>query len=77
MILRNPTNSDVSIVYKGELLTVKANKDTVVTEEQGVHWSKVHQFLEIINAPKAEIKEVKEVIEPVVEATEVKEKKVK
>lgn len=71
MILRNPTNSDVSIVYKGEILTVKANKDVVVTEEQGVHWSKIHQFLEIVNAPKVEVETKEEPVE------EVKTKKTK
>lgn len=51
MILKNPTDKDISIQVKGEVLTVEANSTVEVTEAQGQAWLLIHSFLQVAEAP--------------------------
>lgn len=51
MILKNPTDNDITVQIKGDVLTVKANATVEVTEAQGEAWKLVHEFLQEQEAP--------------------------
>lgn len=55
MILKNPTNKTVSIVYQGSQYSVKPNDTIEVSDVVGEHWIKIHEFLtkqEVVESPK-------------------------
>lgn len=61
MILRNPHNQDVSIVYRGEQYSIEADGVVEVREDVGRFWLKLHSFLvEEESAPRVEKKPVVE-----------------
>lgn len=51
MILKNPTDSVVSIVIKGIELSIPANGTLEVSDAQGARWMLVHEFLRVESEP--------------------------
>ena len=45
MILKNPTENDIAITYKGAEYSVSAMGEVSVPEVVGAHWKKIHSFL--------------------------------
>ncbi|HRF70089.1 MAG TPA: hypothetical protein PKV66_01520 [Candidatus Pelethenecus sp.] len=80
MILKNNTTEDVSVFIKGKQYSVSAGGKVTVTNDIGMAWKKIHEFL--LSESEQETEEVKEVKEEkeekeVQEVKEVKETKKK
>ncbi len=58
MKLKNPTNNDISVIFEGEVLSVKAGGTTEeLSEEQVKFWRGIHAFLTVAtDTPKVEEK---------------------
>jgi hypothetical protein len=78
MILFNPTDREVSIVYTGAVLSVKSKSTVEVTDEAGQYWLSQHAFLVKNGAKKKEevvaTPIVEKEVEPVVVTKEDKKK---
>lgn len=77
MIVKNPTDSEISIQYKGDTFVVPANGQASMSDEVATYWkTKIHAFISVeAESEKAAAKEVKaEVVsEKVEEKVEEKE----
>jgi len=71
MILKNPTKEDISIIFKGAELNVKALGEIEVSDMAGKYWKSVHSFLIKIDEFSKPV--AKEVVEETKEAEETEE----
>ncbi len=74
MILRNPTDSDLTIKFNGIEYSLGANAEKEIPDDVAVYWrTKLHQFLQVV---KPEVKEVEVVVkEPKKEEEKEEDKK--
>lgn len=75
MILKNPTDQDVAVIYNGVRYEIEAGSESEpLSDETALFWKKTHQFLEITEEPARKVKkEVKEEVEETEELEEVEE----
>lgn len=70
MILKNPTNQDIAIVYFGKAFEILKGGTLEVPDEVGKHWKgKIHGFLEvqeIVKTVETKVTESTEPVEPVI-----------
>lgn len=58
--LKNPTDKELKIQYKGAVYTIPASGSAEIPEEVALYWvGKIHQFLEV-EGEKASLSEEKE-----------------
>lgn len=72
MIVKNPTENKIGIVYKGDTYEVEAKSELKdVPAEVALHWkTKVHAFVDVFEDIKKVIREVAEVKVAVTEVVE-------
>ena len=76
MILTNPLNTPITILFKGKDVTIGAESTLEVSKELAEFWLKIHAFLsvseseEVESTTAAEDKEVEEIIAEVEAGTE-------
>lgn len=58
MILRNPTDQEVSMQYLGLPYSVEAESTVEVEDNVGAHWLKIHEFL-VVEGESTEAKPAK------------------
>lgn len=50
MILHNPTDNDIKIVFQGSEFMVAANSDTELENEVANYWLGIHAFLRVVDS---------------------------
>ena len=75
MIIKNPTDKDVSISIKGVEHTVKAMEQTEKSAEIASAWVKIHQFLQVSESSAPVVKDTPTVSTVSTKAPEKKEEK--
>lgn len=60
MILRNPTDNELSVQIKGSVFTVAAQGTISVDDETGKYWLTLHAFLEVESEESEESNESKD-----------------
>jgi hypothetical protein len=76
MIVKNPLNTDVSIVITGNSYTVSANGElSGITEEHALAWKKIHGFLIIKEEPVKTVTKEEKLPNKEEEPTIIKDKK--
>lgn len=68
MILKNPTNGDISVKIEGREYTCKAGATVSLPNHRGMYWkTKLHAFMEIVSEEETVDVDVVEPVAPVVE----------
>ena len=60
MKLKNPTDKEVRVVYKGVEYKLDPETTDDFSEEVVAHWIKVHEFLKFVNATDTQVNKVVE-----------------
>ena len=60
MILKNPTDNEVSVKILGIEYKIRANSDISIIDEVGIVWKEIHGFLQIGTESVITESEVKE-----------------
>ena len=60
MILKNPTEKEISVVYKGDRFTCEAGGSINVKTEVAKWWKSIHGFITIQDGPETNTDEVVE-----------------